>query len=84
MKLQGTDKVDLKTKAFKEMRRLRLLKLDHVPFAGDYDYLSKNIRWLYWHGFSSNCIPVDFCMRSVVAVELKKSKLKVFWKEPQV
>ena len=84
MKLQGTNEVHLKTKAFKKMRRLRLLKLDHVPLAGDYDYLPKNIRWLYWHGFPSKCIPADFYMGSVVAVELKSSKLKVFWKEPQV
>ncbi|KAF7845094.1 TMV resistance protein N-like isoform X3 [Senna tora] len=83
LKLPRTNEVIVETEAFKKMKRLRLLQLDHVPLEGDYKYLPRNIRWLYWHGCPSKYIPREFYMGSLVAADLKYSKLKIFWRQSQ-
>ncbi|KAH1150560.1 hypothetical protein GLYMA_16G087100v4 [Glycine max] len=70
--------------AFEEMKRLRLLQLDHVQLTGDYGYLSKQLRWISWQGFPSKYIPNNFYLEGVIAMDLKHSNLRLFWKEPQV
>jgi hypothetical protein len=74
----------LETKAFKKMNKLRLLRLARVKLEGDFKYLSGDLRWLYWHGFPLTCIPAEFQQGSLVAIELKYSKLKQIWKKSQV
>ncbi|KAL3027846.1 hypothetical protein AAZX31_03G079400 [Glycine max] len=66
-----------KVEAFKEMKRLRLLRLDHVQLTGDYGYLSKQLRWIYWKGFPLNYIPNNFYLEGVIAIDLKHSNLKL-------
>ncbi|MCH83510.1 TMV resistance protein N, partial [Trifolium medium] len=48
---QRTDRVCFSTDAFKKMKNLRLLQLDHVDLTGDYSYFSKqlNIKQV-WNG----------------------------------
>ncbi|KAK4270103.1 hypothetical protein QN277_023183 [Acacia crassicarpa] len=72
------------SKAFQEMRKLRLLQLDYVNLIGDYALLSKKLRWLCWHGFPLKFTPTTFCQEQLVAIDFKYSKLKVVWKEPQL
>ncbi|RZC19785.1 TMV resistance protein N [Glycine soja] len=60
-----------KAEAFQEMKRLRLLRLDHVQLTGDYGYLSKQLRWIYWKGFPLNYIPNNFYLEGVIAIDLK-------------
>ncbi|KAK7273962.1 hypothetical protein RIF29_15030 [Crotalaria pallida] len=72
------------TKAFKKMKRLRLLQLGHVKLAGDYEYLSKDLRWLSWHGFPLRYMPENFNQKSLVAIDLKYSNLQLVWKEPEL
>ncbi|RDX86922.1 TMV resistance protein N, partial [Mucuna pruriens] len=72
------------TYAFEEMKRLRLLQLDHVQLTGDYGYLSKQLRWICWHGLSSKYLPNNFCLEGIIAIDLKHSNLHQVWKEPQV
>ncbi|RDX67768.1 TMV resistance protein N, partial [Mucuna pruriens] len=84
LKSHFTSRDFFETCAFDEMKRLRLLKLDHVQLSGDYGYLSKQLRWICWQGFPSKYIPSNFNMQNVIAIDLKHSNLRILWKEPQV
>ncbi|CAN1844498.1 Disease resistance protein RPV1 [Linum perenne] len=68
-------------KAFKKMKRLRLLKLNHVRLKGSYEYISCKLRWLCWHGFSLESIPSDFDLENLIALDLRHSSLKIFSEE---
>jgi hypothetical protein len=74
----------LETKAFENMNKLRLLRLAAVKLKGDFQYLSGDLRWLYWHGFPETYTPAEFRQESLVAIELKYSKLKQIWNKSQV
>ncbi|GMY08998.1 disease resistance protein RUN1-like isoform X2 [Fagus crenata] len=71
-------------KAFKKMRRLRLLQLDYVQLTGDYEYLSKELKWLRWHGFPLVFMPDNFYPRKLVAIDLRYSNLREVWKDPKL
>jgi len=66
------------------MKRLRLLQLAGVKLDGNFEYLSKNLRWLSWNAFPLTCIPTDFYQENLVSIELENSNVKVVWKENQV
>jgi len=66
------------------MKKLRLLQLSGVQLDGDFKYLSRNLRWLYWSGFPLDCIPANFYQRNIVSIELENSNVKLVWKEMQV
>ncbi|KAJ1411278.1 Ribonuclease H superfamily [Sesbania bispinosa] len=65
------------------MKRLRLLQLAGVQLDGDFEYLSRNLKWLCWHGFSLEYIPTNFYQGNLVSVELENSNVKLVWKEAQ-
>ncbi|XP_045812985.1 disease resistance protein RPV1-like isoform X1 [Trifolium pratense] len=71
------------TKAFTKMKKLRLLQFVGVQLDGDFEYLSKNLRWLSWKGFPLSCIPANFYQGNLVSIELENSNVKVVWKETQ-
>ncbi|MCI11165.1 TIR-NBS-LRR RCT1 resistance protein, partial [Trifolium medium] len=75
--------VCLNTKAFKKMNKLRLLQLAGVELDGDFKYLSRDLRWLDWHGFPLTCTPANFQQGSLVAFKLKYSNLKQVWEKSQ-
>lgn len=70
--------------AFAPMKRLKLLKLDNVQIDGEYRHISKDLTWLYWHHFSLNFIPDDFCLKQVVAIDMQHSHLVEVWKNSTV
>ncbi|XP_058756858.1 disease resistance protein RUN1-like [Vicia villosa] len=72
------------TKAFKKMTKLRLLQLAGVKLDGDFEYLSKNLRWLSWNGFPLTHIPTNFCRENLVFIELENSNVQRMWKDPQM
>jgi len=84
LKFHGTGRDCFEANAFKEMKRLKLLKLDSVQLTGSFGHLSKQLRWICWRGFPLKYIPVNFYQGSVVAINLKHSNLKLVWKETQV
>ncbi|XP_070682091.1 disease resistance protein RUN1-like [Malus domestica] len=57
LNLLRPDKASFSIKAFKKMKRLRLLQLNHVQLTGDYKHLSEKLRWLCWQGFPVMFIP---------------------------
>ncbi|XP_027191603.2 disease resistance protein RPV1 isoform X2 [Cicer arietinum] len=72
------------TKAFENMKKLRLLQLAGVQLDGDFKYLSRNLRWLCWNGFPLTCIPTKFDQGKLVSIELENSNIKLVWKEMQM
>jgi hypothetical protein len=77
-------KVVLNTNSFKEMNKLRLLQLDHAVLTGDYRFLSKELRWIHWKGFTFNYIPDEFDQGNIVVIDVKYSSIKQVWKETKV
>ncbi|CAJ1949236.1 unnamed protein product [Sphenostylis stenocarpa] len=63
--------------------KLRLLQLSGVELVGDFEYLSKDLRWLCWHGFPFAFIPTSFYQGSLISIELENSKITMMWKETQ-
>ncbi|MCH79268.1 disease resistance protein (TIR-NBS-LRR class) [Trifolium medium] len=74
----------LQTKEFEKMNRLKLLQFAGVKLDGDYKYLSKDLRWLCWHGFPLQFTPKDLHQGSLVALDLQYSYLKQVWREDQL
>ncbi|KAA8536640.1 hypothetical protein F0562_029118 [Nyssa sinensis] len=65
--------------AFARMHNLRLLQLSHVRLEGCYKDFPKRLRWLCWRGFPSESIPSNFPLGSLVALDMRYSKLKQLW-----
>lgn len=76
--------VDLKTNAFTRMHKLRLLKMSYVQVRGGYKHFPRKLKWLCWHGFPSDSIPMDFPLERLVALEVCNSNLKRVWNKPKV
>ncbi|KAM2895587.1 hypothetical protein FF1_010676 [Malus domestica] len=64
------------TKAFRNMKRLRLLQLNYVRLSGGYQCFSKKLRWLCWHGFPLKFIPIELCQPNIVAIDMQYSNLR--------
>jgi hypothetical protein len=84
LKLPGLSAQCFSTKAFENMKKLRLLQLSGAQLDGDFKYLSRNLRWLCWNGFPLECIPANFFQRHLVSIELENSNVKLVWNEMQV
>ncbi|XP_028751266.1 uncharacterized protein LOC114711083 [Neltuma alba] len=84
LNMPKNDSVSCSAKAFKEMKRLCLLQLSHVQLDGDYNYLSTELRWLCWHGFTRENMPMNLCLQKIVAVDLKWSNLIKVWENCQL
>ncbi|KAL9303250.1 hypothetical protein ACSQ67_020513 [Phaseolus vulgaris] len=50
-----------------------LLELSGVKLVGDFVYLSKDLRWLCWHGFPLAFIPESFYQGNLVSIELENN-----------
>ncbi|PNY14991.1 disease resistance protein (TIR-NBS-LRR class) [Trifolium pratense] len=83
LKLQKADAKCFTTKAFKNMTRLRLLQLVGVQLDGDFEYLSRNLRWISWNGFPLTCIPTSFYLGNLVSIELVNSNVEFLWIKAQ-
>ncbi|XP_019054002.1 PREDICTED: TMV resistance protein N-like [Nelumbo nucifera] len=74
----------MSTEAFAMMHKLRLLQLNYVHLSGGFEHLPRELRWLCWHGFPLNFLPMDFYPENLVALDLQHSKLKQLWKETKL
>ncbi|CAL8997803.1 unnamed protein product, partial [Prunus brigantina] len=79
--LQESEDPSFSTEAFRRMWKLRLLKLNYVQLTGSYKHLSKELRFLCWHGFPLEVIPKDFYQKSLVAIDMSYSKLIRVWED---
>ncbi|KAK1381246.1 TIR domain-containing protein [Heracleum sosnowskyi] len=76
MNTSNVYQVELRTKAFSMMHKLRLLKLDNVRLSGGYEYLPRNLKWLCWHGYPFMSLPNGFPFGSLVAIDMQSSELQ--------
>ncbi|KAB2637386.1 TIR-NBS-LRR disease resistance protein [Pyrus ussuriensis x Pyrus communis] len=74
--LPSVKEISFSTEAFRNMKRLRLLQLNYVRLAGGYQCLSKKLRWLCWHGFPLEFIPIELCQPNIVAIDMRYNSLK--------
>ncbi|WMV48343.1 hypothetical protein MTR67_041728 [Solanum verrucosum] len=70
--------VKLSTKAFQKMIKLRVLKIDDLHISGDFELLSKELRWLSWKGCPLKCIPSNFLAEKLVILNMKGSNIEEF------
>ncbi|KAI8549475.1 hypothetical protein RHMOL_Rhmol06G0027400 [Rhododendron molle] len=71
-------------KAFEKMNNLWLLHLDYVHLTTGYEHISRRLLWLSGKGFPLNCIPWNFSMEKLVALDLRYSSLKQVWNRNMV
>ncbi|KAI8571118.1 hypothetical protein RHMOL_Rhmol01G0092900 [Rhododendron molle] len=76
--LKATD-VQVNAKAFEKMNNLWLLHLDYIHLTTGYEHISRRLLWLSWKGFPLDCIPWNFSMEKLVALDLSYSRLKKVW-----
>ncbi|XP_048438290.1 disease resistance protein RPV1 isoform X1 [Pyrus x bretschneideri] len=76
LNLPSLEETSFSTEALRNMRRLRLLQLNYVRLAGEYQRLFKKLRWLCWHGFPLEFIPIKLCQPNIVAIDMRYSSLK--------
>ncbi|KAL6297317.1 hypothetical protein ACE6H2_005459 [Prunus campanulata] len=82
--LQESEYPSFSTEAFRRMSKLRLLKLNYVQLTGSYEHLSKELKFLCWHGFPLEVIPKDFYQENLVAIDMSYSKLIRVWEDSHV
>ncbi|XP_060180473.1 disease resistance protein RUN1-like [Lycium barbarum] len=70
--------VKLWTKAFKKMKNLRVLKIDYVHISGDFELLSKELRWLSRKRCPLKCIPSNFPAAKLVVLNMQESNIQEF------
>ncbi|XP_050156542.1 disease resistance protein RPV1-like [Malus sylvestris] len=69
------------TKAFVNMKKLRLLRLNYVELTGSFKHFPKELRWLCWHRFPFKYMPEHLLNQpKLVALDLQFSKLRKGWK----
>ncbi|CAK8533387.1 unnamed protein product [Lathyrus sativus] len=77
LKLPSANAKCFNTKAFQKMKRLKLLQLAEVKFDGDFEYVSRDLRWLSWNGLSD--IPTNFHPENLVSIELENNNVELLW-----
>ncbi|KAG5588464.1 hypothetical protein H5410_048898 [Solanum commersonii] len=70
--------VNLSTKTFKKMKNLRVLKIDELHINGDFELLSKELRWLSWQKCPLKCIPSHFPAEKLVVLKMQGSNIQEF------
>nr|XP_028959029.1 TMV resistance protein N-like isoform X5 [Malus domestica] len=76
LNLPSLEETSFSTEALRNMKRLRLLQLNYVRLVGEYQCLFKKLRWLCWHGFPLEFIPIELCQPNIVAIDMRYSSLK--------
>jgi hypothetical protein len=82
LKLPKANAKCFSTKAFENMKSLRLLQLAEVKLDGDFEYVSRDLRLLSWNGLSH--IPTNFYGENLVSIELEIINVKLLWKNTVV
>ncbi|XP_033511363.1 disease resistance protein RUN1-like [Nicotiana tomentosiformis] len=70
--------LNLSTKAFKKMKNLRVLIMDELHISGDFELLSKELRWLSWKKCPLKCIPSNFPAENLVVLDMRESDIQEF------
>nr|XP_025884979.1 TMV resistance protein N-like isoform X2 [Solanum lycopersicum] len=71
--------VQLEIDAFSRMKKLRILRLTEAKFTGSYQWFPKRLKLLHWRGFLLKSIPKDLPLESLVALDMRRSRLQQAW-----
>ncbi|KAM5575292.1 disease resistance protein RUN1 [Rosa sericea] len=78
--LQRSDNMSFSTESFRNMKRLKLLQLNHVQLTGACDKFPKKLRWLCLRGFSLQFIRNELLNETyLVSIDLRYSNLVRVW-----
>ncbi|KAG7543546.1 P-loop containing nucleoside triphosphate hydrolase [Arabidopsis thaliana x Arabidopsis arenosa] len=80
LKAEVMDVQYFEVEAFAKMQELRLLQLSYVNLNGSYEHFPKDLRWLSWHGLSSESFPTNLSLGNLVVLDMQYSNFKQFWK----
>ncbi|XP_059277143.1 disease resistance protein RUN1-like isoform X2 [Lycium ferocissimum] len=76
---QALKGVNLSTNAFKKMINLRVLIIDgKLSISGNFELLSKELRWLSWKGCPLKCISSNFSGDKLVVLDMRESDIQEF------
>nr|XP_033509466.1 disease resistance protein TAO1-like isoform X3 [Nicotiana tomentosiformis] len=70
--------VNLSTKAFEQMKNLRVLIINELHISGDFGLLSKKLRWLSWKKCPLKCISSNFPAENLVVLDMEESDIQEF------
>ncbi|KDP26905.1 hypothetical protein JCGZ_18063 [Jatropha curcas] len=70
----------LNAKAFMNMKRLRLLKLQNLHLSQSLEYLSNELRYLEWDGYPFRSLPYKFQPDQLVELHMRFSNMEQLWK----
>ncbi|KAM7469122.1 hypothetical protein LguiA_007305 [Lonicera macranthoides] len=71
--------IEMGTKAFRKMTKLRLLEIHDACIPKGPDYLPDELRWIDWDKYPSNYLPAMFEADVLVGLRLCCSRLKQLW-----
>jgi len=66
------------------MKNLRVLIMDELHISGDFELLSKELRWLSWKKCPLKCIPSNFPAENLVVLDMRESDIQEFQLNLQV
>ncbi|KAM7473453.1 hypothetical protein LguiB_020696 [Lonicera macranthoides] len=72
--------IEMRTKTFRKMTKLRLLEIHNACIPKGPDYLPDELRWIDWDKYPSNSLPSMFEADVLVGLRLRCSSLKQLWK----
>ncbi|PWA86911.1 NB-ARC domains-containing protein [Artemisia annua] len=61
---------------------IELLKESKVNYSGSLNFISNELRLLYWHGYPFKLLPPDFYPENIVAIDMSYSCIKNLWNTP--
>ena len=64
------------SRAFRNMKNLRLLIVRNARFSTNVEYLPDNLKWIKWHGFSHRFLPLSFLKKNLVGLDLRHSLIR--------
>ncbi|KAM7469103.1 hypothetical protein LguiA_007286 [Lonicera macranthoides] len=71
--------IEMGTKAFRKMAKLRLLEIHYTRIPKGPDYLPNELRWIDWVEYPSNYLPSTFEANILVGLRLRWSRLRQLW-----
>ncbi|KAL3329322.1 hypothetical protein AABB24_036431 [Solanum stoloniferum] len=76
---QALKGVNLSTGSFQKMKNLRVLIIDgKLQIDGDFEQLSKELRWFSWKDCPLECIPSNFPAEKLVVLNMQGSNIEEF------
>jgi hypothetical protein len=77
--MPGIEEAQWNMKAFSEMSRLRLLKIDNVQLSEGPEDLSNKLRFLEWHSYPSKSLPAGLQVDELVELHMANNSLEQLW-----